>query len=75
MPKFRLSPGALRAQRVKAGVSRIDAAVAIGRSVETIDAYESGRNTPPVAVLLDLVDHYRCNVSDVVEAIEPEPAR
>lgn len=74
MPKFRLNPEAFKAQRIASERSRVDAAVATGRSVEAITAYESGRVTPPVTVLLDLADAYGCDVSDFLEAVEPEPA-
>lgn len=74
MSKFRLSPEAFRAQRIKAGVSREQAAVAVERAYETLVGYESGKIKPPVEIVLTLADLYGCQLSDLIEAVEPEPA-
>lgn len=61
----------LAAARRGAGLSREQAALAIGRSWSSLAGYERGVNTPPVPVLVDLAALYGTTVSALLaEGVE-----
>ena len=59
-----VSASALRAARIRAGLSRELVAVAIHRSHYTVVKYENGANQPSAQVLVRLSELYRCPIED-----------
>ncbi len=65
-----LHPAALRAHRRAVGLSRDQAAVAIGRTVSALIKYETRRITPTAYALARLADAYGCDIDDFFTAEE-----
>jgi predicted transcriptional regulator len=65
----RISGVRLEQARQRAGFSREQSAVEVGRSYHSIKSYELGCNQPPVSVLLALVDLYGITVDELVEEV------
>ena len=61
----------LRAARRAAGRTREEAALWVGKSSRTIDAYESGQAVPPGNVLVALANLYRVAVEDLCSERTP----
>jgi transcriptional regulator with XRE-family HTH domain len=59
-------PARLRAARRASKVNRAVVAVALGRSTETLAAYETGRVMPPLPVLEQLAEHYQTTLADLL---------
>jgi DNA-binding XRE family transcriptional regulator len=54
----------LREARISAGVNPAQLAIAIDRSVFTINQYERGHVNPPALILGRIADRLGCNVDD-----------
>jgi transcriptional regulator with XRE-family HTH domain len=65
---FVFSPRRVREARAAAGLTREEAAVAIGRSFQTIRSYEEGRISPPAAMLGRLAAALGVGVEDFFES-------
>ncbi|WP_435173607.1 helix-turn-helix domain-containing protein [Actinacidiphila sp. bgisy145] len=50
------SPDALRQIRRDRGVTQVQLAAVLGRSITSVSMYENGRSTPPVEVLAAIAD-------------------
>lgn len=57
----------LKAARERAGLSREQAAVAVGRTWSSLAAYERGVVTPPLNVLDRLANVYGVRISQLVD--------
>jgi transcriptional regulator with XRE-family HTH domain len=64
-PYRTFSPAQARARRFAAGLSRDQAAVAVGRTVSAITQIERGDFTPSTATVGRLAAVYRCAVDDL----------
>ncbi len=64
----------LKAAREHAGLSREQAALAIGRTWSSLAAYERGVVTPPLAVLDRLAEVYGVRLAALVEPAVPDVA-
>lgn len=56
---------ALKALRLKAGLSQVDVASALGLRQSTIAMWESGENMPRAVLLPRIATLYKCEVSDL----------
>lgn len=66
----RLSLHRLTRAREASGLTREQAAMAVDRSYHSIVSYETGRVSPPVAVLARLADVYDVKVADLFHDTE-----
>ncbi len=64
----------LKAARERAGLSREQAALAVGRTWSSMAAYERGVVTPPLAVLDRLAGVYGVRLSELIEPAVPDVA-
>lgn len=62
---------ALRALRKAKNLDQIDVAVAIGKSRQSVVAYEAGVNLPPVDVILQLAALFEVSPGSLVDLIPP----
>ncbi len=61
----------LRALRKAKNLDQIDVAVAIGKSRQSVVAYEAGINLPPVDVILQLAALFEVSPGSLVDLIPP----
>ncbi len=69
---MKLSPKALARARKNRGLTRRQAAEALGLEPKTIAAWEQGDKQPRPGQLVNLAGLYSCHVEDLVEAQECE---
>ena len=70
MSEFSFSPTKLRAQRERLSLPREAVALAIGKSYETVTAYERGRGVPPGTIVGRLAAVLESDPGDFYEATE-----
>ena len=63
----RFSGQRMRESRIRAGKSREQLAVELGRGYSTIAAWENGPNVPPLRVLCRVADALGVQLTDLVE--------
>lgn len=68
-----LSPPALRAIRESVGLSRVDAAAAVSKTVGAIEQFERGTSRPNADTLGLLADAYGCSVGDFYDEDPGDP--
>jgi transcriptional regulator with XRE-family HTH domain len=73
VPVFEIDPAALRRAREAAGLSRVQTAFLIKKSVESVDAWETARRRPSAATLLLLAKVFGVDVYDLVAEVD-DPA-
>lgn len=59
----------LSSARHESGLRLEGVAVAIGKSVDAVRSYESGRRTPPLGVFRDLCQLYGLDVGEALEQL------